>query len=545
MICTVANASWAAGCVPDAYRFARATRRVREAQTRVLRDILRANEACEFGLRHGFASIGAVSEYRHRVPIRGYEDIERDVARVAAGEGAVLTSEAVRLFEPTSGSVSGTKLIPYTRSLERQFRRAIGPWVVDLFRRYPDLLHGQAYWSISPVMALPSRTAGGVAIGFEDDSAYVGGWQRKLVQTVMAAPSSLRSVKDATAFRYATLLALVRSSSLRLISIWNPSFLRVIVDSMPEHADSLLRDLADSPARASTVRAALAASTPAERHTLLWPRLCVLSCWADGNAAGPARDLAALFPQACMQPKGLIATEGFISLPLTGCDGAALAVRSHFVEFAGIDSHGCADESSMRLAHELEPGRRYAVVITTAGGLYRYRLNDVVEVVGRVRECPLVRFIGKHEYVSDWFGEKLHEAHVSSALSAILDRPSFAMLACDADLSPPAYVLYVQSGCGDAELVSASAALDDRLRQNFHYDYARLLGQLGPVSAFRVEHGADTYLSIAEAGGQRPGGIKLLALDRRAGWSRRFTGHFIPTPSRSTPCGSALLRRVR
>ena len=66
----------------------------------------------------------------------------------------------------------------------------------------------------------------------------------------------------------------------------------------------------------------------------------MISCWADGNSGPAARTLAALFPQAQVRAKGLIATEGFVSFPWERCDGAVLAVRSHFLEFLPADSAG-------------------------------------------------------------------------------------------------------------------------------------------------------------------------------------------------------------
>ena len=86
--------------------------------------------------------------------------------------------------------------------------------------------------------------------------------------------------------------------------------------------------------RKDALRTALRAATPGERHAILWPHLQVISCWTDANAAAPAAHVARLFPHARIQGKGLIATEGFISLPLAGHEGAALSVRSHFLEFA-------------------------------------------------------------------------------------------------------------------------------------------------------------------------------------------------------------------
>ena len=44
------------------------------------------------------------------------------------------------------------KLIPYPRGLQRELNRAVGPWIVDLYRRHPSLVAGPAYWSISPAV---------------------------------------------------------------------------------------------------------------------------------------------------------------------------------------------------------------------------------------------------------------------------------------------------------------------------------------------------------------------------------------------------------
>ena len=550
MICTAANALWLAGCLREAARFRQATRRVRSEQEGLLEELLQKNRDTDFGRSHGFAAIRSPREYQARVPIRSYDDYQPDIARIAAGNERVLTVQRIRLLEPTSGSASAAKLIPYTRSLQRQFRRGIEPWVADLFLHDPDLIRGRAYWSVSPLVREPHRTAGGIPVGFDDDAAYVGGWGRVLVEGVMAAPGSLRHAPDVETFQYQTLLALVRSGSLRLISVWNPTFLTVILDRLLSDAESLLRDLRGLPHRARALRAALRAADAPERHAALWRRLRLVSCWADANAAAPAAHLASLFPHARMQPKGLIATEGFVSLPLTGRDGAALSIRSHFFEFAPVDSAGVADEESPLMAHDLECGR-YSVIVSTAGGLYRYRLDDIVEVIGHAEECPLVRFVGKHEYVSDWFGEKLHEAQVACVLrEAFATRapavvPEFAMLACDRDLSPAAYVLYVESASDDAALSEVAWEIEGALRRNFHYDYARLLGQLGPVRIFRVKGAASSHLARCAAAGQRTGSVKPLALDRRDGWAAHFRGRFIPTSSRSIPSGSAPLRLSR
>jgi hypothetical protein len=255
----------------------------------------------------------------------------------------------------------------------------------------------------------------------------------------------------------------------------------------------------------------------------------MISCWADGNSGPAARKLAALFPHARIRPKGLIATEGFVSLPWEACDGAVLAVRSHFLEFLPADSAGRPDATRPHLAHELDSGQAYSVVLTTGGGLYRYHLGDVVTVVGRKHDCPLVRFAGRKD-VADWRGEKLHDVQaariIESAFTARRLTPSFAMLACDTSGEVPNYVLYVEAAASEDELGGIAETIERALEENFHYRYARRLGQLGPVRVFAARNAEASYLAACMARGQRAGDVKCVALDPRDGWTPMFEGHF-------------------
>ena len=59
-----------------------------------------------------------------------------------------------------------------------------------------------------------------------------------------------------------------------------------------------------------------------------------------------------------------------------------------------------------------------AVIVTTGGGLWRYRLGDLVEVDGFVAATPSLRFIGRGASVSALCGEKLNETFVTRAIEA-------------------------------------------------------------------------------------------------------------------------------
>jgi hypothetical protein len=212
-------------------------------------------------------------------------------------------------------------------------------------------------------------------------------------------------------------------------------------------------------------------------------------------------------------------------VPLVGHPGAAVAVTSHFYEFADLAAPG----RRPRLVHELEPGALYSVILTTGGGLYRYALGDVVTVVGRVGRTPLLEFVRREGVVSDLCGEKLVEGHVTRALDAACEavgvRCAFALLAPEM-AAPPYYALFAEApGAGDAALARLAAEVDRRLAGSPSYAYCRRLGQLGAVRAFRVrEAGAAAYLSRCAGLGQRAGAVKPAVLHAAPGWSGHLAG---------------------
>jgi GH3 auxin-responsive promoter len=204
-----------------------------------------------------------------------------------------------------------------------------------------------------------------------------------------------------------------------------------------------------------------------------------------------------------------------VSVPIVGVEGSVLSINSHFFEF--VD-----DAGEVRLAHQVEKGKSYSVVVTTGGGFYRYQLHDVVEVIGHWGQIPCIRFVGKVDSISDWFGEKLEEHFVARVLEKIFAEhkisPVFAMLAPD-DSANFRYCLYLECDHYNDQLAED---LDNALRKNFHYDYCRKLGQLAPVQVVSVSHGVEKYVRACQARGQKLGNIKPSMLQKHLGWGKWF-----------------------
>ena len=477
------------------------------AQAAVLRRLVAVNRDTAFGRAHGFAAVQSITDFQRRVPLATYDELTPWIDRVAGGEPGVLTDAPVHRLAPSSGSTRAVKLLPTTREGQRELGRAVDAWIADLFVRRPRLLGGPSYWSITPAWSAPALPPTRVPVGFADDSEYLGGARQWLARAALVVAPPPPAAAGMDGFRRATLRALVQAADLRLVSVWHPSFLTLLLDALPHEWDGLLDDLARTqPRRAARLRR----ETRPELRAI-WPHLALVSCWGDGPAAAPARDLAARLPGVELQRKGLMATEGVVTVPFAGL--RPLAVRSHFYEFL-------APDGTVRLAHQLEAGVDYAVVLTTGSGLYRYRLGDRVRVDGRVGATPSLTFVGRDDRVSDQRGEKLSDSFVAAALDAVFafgPRPSFAMLAPEASPAGLAYTLFV-----DRDVATRPAlgdALERELRRNPHYAWCVDLGQLAPARLAAVGPGAgQAYLEACVRRGQRLGDVKPVSLHHRSGW---------------------------
>lgn len=523
--------------MPSYLRFRRALSQPETEQRGRLQTLLERNEQTAFGRAHHFKSIRGYQDFAERVPLTDYEGLEPWIEGIRRGESNVLTREPATHLVPTSGSSGARKLIPFTVGLQHEFNAAIGPWLCDLALRRPSILGGPAYWSVTPVMGHAEKKESAVSIGFETDTAYLSGTRQQLASAVMAVPAELRLVGDLEVFRYVTLLCLLRQRELRLISVWHPSYLSLLLDALPAHWQELLADISSGQCKYAdalppTVRAALElrplpwranelrGADPQKPETL-WSRLKLISCWGDASAGPPAAGLKKRFPNVTLQPKGLLATEAFVTIPFAGFQ--PVAVKSHFYEFMD-------DAGAVHLVHGLRAGQEYEVVVTTAGGLWRYRLRDRVQVTGFIGQTPSLRFLGRAGNVSDLFGEKLSEAFVTGAIRETLNTlkttPSFVLLAPDEDSAGCRYTLYVE-GTPPSQI---AGALDRALRKNPHYAYCQDLGQLLPLRLFVVaERGYEIFAKRQTANGGSLGGVKPSLVSRMSGWSNIFTGTYIST----------------
>lgn len=149
----------------------------------------------------------------------------------------------------------------------------------------------------------------------------------------------------------------------------------------------------------------------------------------------------------------------------------------------------------------VEVGKMYEVVVTTYRGLYRYRLGDIVEVVGFYGSSPQVSFVTRAPKNS---GEILTEGNLISAMKsfdqvlkneAITETTEFACF-LDLELDPRQLKVYVEvrdpSIFLQQELVLVLKRCCSSLEDGFGvmYNLMRARGEVGPMLLYIVKPGS-------------------------------------------------------
>jgi hypothetical protein len=360
------------------------------------------------------------------------------------------------------------------------------------------------------------RTEAGTPCG--NLSGFTAQVQKRFIKWLYAVPAVTGKIKDARSRYYVALrLAVPRTCSMFLSA--NPSTLVMLGRVLDQEKESLLRDIHDGtlsrdldlpPGVREYVSARLKAkperarelSAVAAREGRLYPRdvwspqSMLIGTWTGGSMGPYLRQLPRYYGEPPVRDLGLLASEGRMTIPFANDTPAGvLDIASHYFEFVP-EAEADSPSPTVLGAHELREGQSYFIVPTTASGLYRYQISDLVRVRGFLGRTPLVEFLGKGHRFANLTGEKLSEHQVTQALELSAERTGYHVggysLAPVWDDARPYYGLFVEEpdAANEAALRNFVSDYDRALgEQNIEYAAKRESARLGPVRAFVLPAG--------------------------------------------------------
>lgn len=484
------------GLTPRARSFEKATKDPMKAQHRVLMKYIARNARTEYGLKYDFSAIKSIKNFRIRVPLSDYAMIKPYIDRMKKGQPNILTADRVTSFGITSGSTGEPKFIPITRYSQARKTDLMNVWAYYLTRDHPRVFDGKILGIISP--ELKDKTIAGIPYGPEDGNAYNN--LPEAIKRLYVLPYELFYIEDYDA-RYYCILRIAMEQNITTLATLNPSTYILLCQRIPSMQDRIILDiergtldkdikisdktrriierrLHPNPKRAKELKAILK-----EKGELLpkyfWPHLDLVECWKAGTVRGYLAGMPYYFGNVAIRDFGCLSTEARSSVPMNDDgSGGVLAIQSNFYEFIPKED---LDKKVKRLllCDELKQGEEYLLIVTTAGGLYRYNIDDIISVDGFLNKTPMIKFVQKGHNVVSITGEKVYESHIVEAVMrassslGIAIRSFSATVAFDAI---PRYVFMIEFS--DKPTMSKKrellVAMEKELRlQNSEYDDIR------------------------------------------------------------------------
>jgi hypothetical protein len=254
-----------------------------------------------------------------------------------------------------------------------------------------------------------------------------------------------------------------------------------------------------------------------------WPNLALANIWVQGNFSLLVPKLNGYFPESCkIRAFGYQASEGRAGLVLKNdWDYSVLAIGWYFFEFIEEERREDPNPPVLR-AHELEVGKRYFIFFTNGSGLFRYDINDIVEIVGYYKQVPLFRFIQKGEGVTSITGEKLTEVQVIDAVKTVSAETGTHLenYLMYADKKAFHYHFFAEFGpdASTSDKEAYAKALDEKLREyNPEYEVKRGSGRLEPPVLHVLPAGSHDLMKskLVQRGAAREGQYKNMYLSKK------------------------------
>ena len=416
----------------------------RHAAEKTLRDILNISRDTAYGREHHFDVILSATNaddlfrlYRKYVPVNdSFETLRPYVERHKNGEENVLFPGKPDMYATTSGTTSEPKWIPMTHKyLKDVYGKMSHIWTWNFVRHRNRIFGGHIF----PIV-------GKEVEGYAPDGTLFGSVSGVLVRDIppvikkhYTAPASVMSIGDYAARNYTLMRLALQHRDVTLWATANPSTILELMRTVDEFADRLITDIEqgtldtdfDIPQPIRTELEAYMSPRPEradelrqirQQHGKLlpkhyWPWLQYLSTWKCGNTKIYMEKYLDAFDwdRTFYQELGYIATECRFGFALDDTNESVLFPQFHYYEFVAEDELDSPDKHFLQI-YELEQGKRYCAYVTTYSGLFRYNMNDLVEVGGKYYNTPTVHMVSKVNGIVSMTGEKLYEPQFIEAV---------------------------------------------------------------------------------------------------------------------------------
>ena len=370
-----------------------------EVQQEVLYGLLNDAAHTHYGLQNEFKSIGNYQTFSKRIPLVKYEDIHNDIELSRRGVQNIFWPNAIKWFAKSSGTTgTKSKFIPVSEaSLENCHYKAGKDMLSLYFNNNPD----------SQLLTGKSLRLGGSSELYQNNNSYFGDLSSIIIENLpfWAELSSTPSQKTS------------------LMSEWEEKMKAIISETI----DQKVTSLAGVPSWMLVLLQKVCEQKQLDHIHQLWPHAEVY--FHGGVSFEPYRDsYAQLFPKPGFKYYEIYnASEGFFAIQDQNDASDLLLMLDYGIFYEFIPQVYWDNEQPQTLPlWEVELGQVYEMVITTNGGLWRYRIGDTIRFTSL--KPYRIRVTGRTKQHINVFGEELMVENAEKALAKAAEATAIQVL---------------------------------------------------------------------------------------------------------------------
>lgn len=323
-----------------------------EVQEDVRKRLVESARNTEWGKRYGYSSLQSADDFRERVPVSTYEQLQPYIDRVMRGEQQVLWPSDIRWFAKSSGTTNDrSKFIPVSEEALEDCH----------FKAGKDLL--SMYCNLNPETKM-----------FSGKGLTIGGSHQISQLNADAKYGDLSAVLMQNLPFWAEFIR-TPDLSVALLEKWEEKVVRIGTETMKQDVTSI----SGVPTWIIVLFRWMLEQTGKSHMHEIWPNLEVY--FHGGVSFNPYREqFKSLLPGSHMRYlETYNASEGFFGLADRLDTDEMLLMLDYgiYFEFINPSDAGNPDARTYTL-EEVEVGRVYAVIISTNAGLWRYLIGDTI-----------------------------------------------------------------------------------------------------------------------------------------------------------------------
>jgi len=517
--------------------FIKQTQDPQAVQQALLERILNTQAQTTFGKKHRLNRLRGYHEFRFGVPIHTYEDLRAYIQAQEDMKVPQLNNEQPVRYAMTSGTTGKPKIIPMLPRTNQMLRHYQLLSTYAQYQGIPKIFQGKML--VISGQEVEGYLESGTAYG--SMSGFLSAALPSVLQAKRFLPEAIHSITEyQQKYLYLTAWAL-SEPDISVVATANPSTFLKLLEMGRQHFSQLVEQLALSCKNSPDGVAPFPRPTRRRLRDLqsflghedqltveaLWPRLKAVVTWTGGSCGVLIPKLKSRLPA-----KTAIVEMGYLSSELLGSlnvnvqtNQCVPTFQENFFEFVEQNDWD-ADRPNTVTLGQLETGKRYYVIVTTMNGLYRYFMNDLIEVTGRFHSTPTIHFVQKGKGVTNLTGEKLYEFHVMDAVEAIQQAYQtivefYVMLADPLTLQ---YTLYLEHPPLD---FFVGYKLEQHMGQaNLEFHAKRESGRLQPLRIVYLQPGTgEAYKAYCLQQGQRDSQFKVVRLQFAKDCSFNFSNY--------------------